>query len=82
MQITQLSEQQQNQWGGWAPWSTCSFNCTGSDAERGRSQSRTRQVLVDGVVSQTETERRPCNAMEYAGNNLIPLTSILTKQLH
>jgi len=55
-----LLEQQQSQWGWWASWSTCSFNCTGSDAERGRSQSRTRQVVVNGNGAKTMQCRGIC----------------------
>ena len=56
------------QWGAWSTWSTCSYKCTGNDADRGRSQSRTRQVMSNNKVTNTETEQRPCNAVEYAGN--------------
>ncbi|WAR21387.1 hypothetical protein MAR_015361, partial [Mya arenaria] len=47
-------------------WSTCAFKCSGSDEDNGRTQTRTRLLMQDNVAMQNETERRPCNAVQYA----------------
>ncbi|XP_052772737.1 uncharacterized protein LOC128211744 [Mya arenaria] len=55
------------QWGSWSEWSACAFKCSGSDVDNGRTQTRTRLLMKDNVAMQNETERRPCNAVQYAG---------------
>ena len=54
-------------WGDWQSWSSCSYNCTNG----GRIQTRTRHTLCseDLPCSETrsETESRPCNAVQFAG---------------
>ncbi|XP_052772969.1 uncharacterized protein LOC128211896 [Mya arenaria] len=55
------------QWGSWSEWSACAFKCSGNDVDNGRTQTRTRLLMEDNVAMQNETERRPCNAVQYAG---------------
>ncbi|XP_052773651.1 uncharacterized protein LOC128212303 [Mya arenaria] len=55
------------QWGSWSEWSACAFKCSGNDVDNGRTQTRTRLLMKDNVAMQNETERRPCNAVQYAG---------------
>ncbi|XP_052772738.1 uncharacterized protein LOC128211745 [Mya arenaria] len=55
------------QWGSWSEWSACAFKYKGRDIDNGRTQNRKRILMEDTVAIQNETERRPCNAVQYAG---------------
>ncbi|XP_052772734.1 uncharacterized protein LOC128211742 [Mya arenaria] len=65
--INDLVETVMKQWGSWSEWSACAFKCSGSEVDNGRTQTRTRLLMKDNVAMQNETERRPCNAVQYAG---------------
>lgn len=64
-------------WSSWAPWSSCSGQCSSNQGNRPHEQTRSRQRTcltqspeLQGVHcsgSATETESRPCNAVELYG---------------
>lgn len=51
-----------SQWSVWTIWSDCVFDCTGNI---GRVQYRQRTSKVNQTAS--ETESRPCNAVQFSG---------------
>ncbi|XP_052283346.1 uncharacterized protein LOC127880152 [Dreissena polymorpha] len=70
-EITNLSKRiedmKQRTWGSWGEWGQCDFSCNRSVTEGARVQTRFRNMTAGSVVLQTETDQRPCNAVQFAG---------------
>ncbi|WAR21394.1 hypothetical protein MAR_015368, partial [Mya arenaria] len=64
--LEELLNMVKRQWGSWSEWSACAFKYKGRDIDNGRTQNRKRILMEDTVAIQNETERRPCNAVQYA----------------
>ncbi|KAH3832907.1 hypothetical protein DPMN_106203 [Dreissena polymorpha] len=60
----------QRTWGSWGEWGQCNFSCKRGVTEGARVQTRFRNMTVDSVVMQTETDQRPCNAVQFAGDRV------------
>ncbi|XP_052281886.1 uncharacterized protein LOC127879222 [Dreissena polymorpha] len=65
--ISILHDMKQRTWGSWGEWGQCNFSCKRGVTEGARVQTRFRNMTVDSVVMQTETDQRPCNSVQFAG---------------
>ncbi|KAH3832650.1 hypothetical protein DPMN_105942 [Dreissena polymorpha] len=63
----QFADMKQRTWGSWGEWGQCNFSCKRGVTEGARVQTRFRNMTVDSVVMQTETDQRPCNSVQFAG---------------